>query len=404
MCYFRLREKGGNGPAARECIYSGFARKGISRGVLSPIRIVPGGGVFFFGSEIPVIPGGVRGRLAPSPTGFLHLGNAWAFWTAWLDARARSGEILLRLEDIDPARSRDEYADALIRDLGWLGLDWDYGPGAKSDAKGCAFLEDAGSESKGAKSEEPEKFRQSLRGGIYQEALSFLDGKGLVYPCYCTRKELRDIAGAPHVDDAGAPYPGICRALAEEERLRHEAAGRKSSLRLACPERADWAFTDAVMGERSLTLTECGGDFALRRSDGVYAYQLAVVVDDIAMGVNSVVRGNDILVSTPRQLYLYSLFGARPPRYAHVPLVTDEFGERLAKRHASLTLMGLREAGVLPQTILGWLAHASGMRARFAPLHAHEALAGFSFTAMRPEPLKLPPDPVAFFLAAQKGS
>lgn len=158
------------------------------------------------------------------------------------------------------------------------------------------------------------------------------------------------------------------------------------------------------MGGHNLTLTECGGDFAIRRSDGVYAYQLAVVVDDIAMGVSSVVRGNDILVSTPRQLYLYSLFGVSPPRYAHVPLVTDEFGERLAKRHASLTLEGLREAGVLPQTILGWLAHASGMRARFAPLHAREGVAGFSFASMRPEPLRLPPDPVAFFLSVQRSA
>lgn len=349
-----------------------------------------GGDVVFFGSDLPAAPGSVRGRLAPSPTGFLHLGNAWAFWIAWLDARARSGEILLRLEDIDPARSRDEYADALIRDLDWLGLDWDYGPGAKGGSARSESLE-------------PEGFRQSHRGGVYQEALSFLEGKGVVYPCYCTRKELRDIAGAPHVDDAGAPYPGICRALTEEDRQRHNAAGRKSSLRLACPERTEWAFTDAVMGGQRLTLTECGGDFALRRSDGVYAYQLAVVVDDIAMGVNSVVRGNDILVSTPRQLYLYSLFGARPPRYAHVPLVTDELGERLAKRHASLTLAGLRAAGVLPQTVLGWLAHASGMRARFAPLHAREGLAGFSFAAIRPEPLQLPPDPAAFFLAVQKG-
>ena len=356
--------------------------------------------MFFFGSEIPAVPGGVRGRLAPSPTGFLHLGNAWAFWAAWLDARACSGEILLRFEDIDPARARDEYADAFIRDLGWLGLDWDYGPGADSGAKG-----------EGACSEKVEpvraglvEFRQSRRGGIYQEALAFLSGKGLVYPCYCTRKELRDIAGAPHVDDAGAPYPGFCRALTEEDRQRHEAAGRKSSLRLVTPERTEWMFTDAVMGDQSLTLGECGGDFALRRSDGVYAYQLAVVVDDIAMGVNSVVRGSDILVSTPRQVYLHSLFGAPPPRYAHVPLVVDEFGERLAKRHASLTLGRLREAGVLPQTVLGWLAYASGMRPRFAPLHAREGLDGFSFGAMRPEPLRLPPDTVAFFLAAQKSA
>lgn len=156
-----------------------------------------------------------------------------------------------------------------------------------------------------------------------------------------------------------------------------------------------------VLGERAMTLAGCGGDFALRRSDGVFAYQLAVVVDDITMGVTRVVRGEDIMVSTPRQLYLYSLFGARPPRYAHVPLVTDDSGERLAKRHASLTLGALREAGVRPQTILGWLAAESGLRPAFAPMRADEGIKGFSFAAIHAKRLRLPPDPVAFFLAAQ---
>lgn len=347
--------------------------------------------VFFFGSDIPVA-GNVRGRLAPSPTGFLHLGNAWAFWVAWLGSRAEGGEIVLRFEDIDLARSRNDYSEALVRDLGWLGLDWDYGPGGKHGEK----IGEPGENGT------PGLFYQSRRGWVYENALAFLDGKGLVYPCYCTRKELRDIAGAPHVDDAGAPYPGTCRTLTDAERKEREAAGRRSALRLLCPEKGEWICEDAVMGRRGLTLTECGGDFALRRSDGVYAYQLAVVVDDIMMGVNRVVRGSDILVSTPRQMYLYSLFGVAPPRYAHLPLVTDESGERLAKRHASLTLGSLREAGVLPQTVLGWLAFASGLRERFSPLTAREGLAGFSFCAIRPEPLRLPPDPVAYFLAAQK--
>ncbi len=338
--------------------------------------------MIFRGSDIP--PAGLeRGRLAPSPTGLLHLGNAWAFWVAWLDARARGGECVLRLEDIDPARSRREYADALVRDLSWLGLDWDYGPGA-------------------AGGENPALFRQSARGAVYEDALRLLDGKGLVYPCYCTRKELRDIAGAPHVDDAGAPYPGICRNLTREARERHEAAGRRPALRLRCPEDAAWRFTDQVLGGQRMTLAECGGDFALRRSDGVFAYQLAVVADDIAMGVSSVVRGRDILVSTPRQLYLYSLFGTEPPRYAHLPLVTDETGERLAKRHASLTLAALRDAGVEPRTLLGWLAAGSGLRGRFAPMRAGEGVEGFSFAAITADRLRLPPDPVAFFLALQK--
>ena len=340
--------------------------------------------MIFSTNDIPAPRNGVRGRLAPSPTGLLHLGNAWAFWMAWLDARSRQGDVVLRLEDIDPARSRPEYAEALQRDLAWLGLDWDYGPGSATEAG------------------QPGIFRQSERTSVYEEVLRFLQGKGLVYPCYCTRKELRDIAGAPHVDDIGAPYPGTCRNLTDVEKKGFEAAGRRHSMRLFCPADDSRAFTDALHGEQAMTLAACGGDFALRRSDGVFAYQLAVVVDDIAMGITSVVRGSDILVSTPRQLYLYSLLGAEAPQYAHVPLVTDDAGERLAKRHASLTLGALREAGVWPQTIFGWLAAASGLRETFTPLHAGEGVEKFSFRAVQAGRLRLPPDPVAFFLAAQK--
>ena len=335
----------------------------------------------FWEKNLPEPESGVRGRLAPSPTGFLHLGNAWAFWLAWLDARSHGGECVLRIEDLDPARSKHEYVEALVRDLTWLGLDWDYGPG--SGAEGGNF------------------FFQSGRTALYQAALQLLQDRGLIYPCYCTRKELRDIAGAPHVDDVGAPYPGFCRNLTEAEKERHESAGRRHSLRLVCPGDIRWQFTDLIHGQREMTLDQCGGDFALRRSDDVFAYQLAVVVDDIAMGVTRIVRGNDIQVSTPRQLYLYSLLGGAFPHYAHVPLVLDDSGERLAKRHASLTLASLREAGVLPDTLLGWLAAAAGMRERFAPLWAAEGLDGFSFSVIRPECLTLPPDPVAFFLAAQ---
>ena len=319
--------------------------------------------------------------MAPSPTGFLHLGNAWAFWTAWASVRAASGELVLRIEDIDPARSKPEYVAALMEDLAWLGIDWDLGPNAEGSGS-CFF--------------------QSNRSAAYEETLRFLEGKGLVYPCYCTRKELREIAGAPHVDDAGAPYPGTCRALNRADRERFERMGRKPSLRLVCPEQCVWTFNDLVIGKQETTLHNCGGDFALRRSDGVYAYQLAVVVDDTAMGVTEVVRGNDILASTPRQLYLYSLLEKKAPRYAHVPLVVDNDGERLAKRHASLTLRSLREAGVRAETILGWLAFSSGIRPEFASLFAGERLEGFAFEKIRATSLRLPPDPVAHFLALQK--
>lgn len=340
--------------------------------------------MIFFGSDIPNETGSLRGRLAPSPTGFLHLGNAWSFWLAWLGARAGNGELVLRFEDIDPVRSRREYAEAVIRDLSWLGLDWDYGPkcGADIDAEPA--------------------FSQSSRTKTYQDALEALHARGLVYPCYCTRKELRDIAGAPHVDDAGAPYPGICRNLSAADRERFEAAGRRPAMRLFCPEKSAWLMEDAIQGKRSMTLADCGGDFALRRSDGVFAYQLAVVVDDIGMGITQVIRGMDILTSTPRQMYLYSLCGVSPPRYAHLPLLTDCEGGRLAKRHASLTLGALREAGVQPQTLLGWLAAASGLRGEFSPMHAREGIDGFAFASITAGELRLPPDPAAVFLAAQK--
>ncbi|MDR3039115.1 MAG: tRNA glutamyl-Q(34) synthetase GluQRS, partial [Candidatus Adiutrix sp.] len=225
-----------------------------------------------------------RGRLAPSPTGLLHLGNAWAFWLAWLDARQARGRLLLRLEDLDPVRSRPEYARQIRCDLAWLGLDWD-----------------------------EETPPQSRRGPAYAAALARLDALGLVYPCFCTRRELRSLAGAPQVGDAGAPYPGTCRGLSPAERAALAAAGRGRALRLAGPPDRLWAFDDRVRGPQRLTLADCGGDFPLRRSDGVYAYQLAVVVDDLAQGVTSVVRGGDILVGTPRQLYLYELLGGRPP-------------------------------------------------------------------------------------------
>ncbi|MCH5278084.1 MAG: tRNA glutamyl-Q(34) synthetase GluQRS [Desulfovibrionaceae bacterium] len=295
----------------------------------------------------------LRGRLAPSPTGLLHLGNAWAFLLAWLAARAEGGRVILRMEDIDPARSRPEWAEGILRDLRWLGLDWDEGPGVH-----------AGSSM--AESGPHAPYEQSRAGALYQRAFAALEAAGLVYPCYCTRRELRGLAGAPHgaadgLGDAGAFYPGTCRHLSPAERRQRERAGRHSAWRLACPEGAAESFDDAVLGPQSLTLAQCGGDFALRRSDGVWAYQLAVVVDDARMGVTQVVRGEDILLSTPRQLLLFRLLGESPPRYAHIPLLRDGAGERLAKRHHSLSLSALRDAGVRPEAVTDWLARAAGL-------------------------------------------
>lgn len=291
------------------------------------------------------------GRFAPSPTGLLHLGNAWAFLLAWLAAKAQGGRIILRHEDIDPARSRKEWMSAIERDLTWLGLSWDEGPEEGAHAP----------------------YRQSLCSPLYEKALASLNARGLIYPCYCTRKELRTLAGAPHgaadgLGDAGAAYPGTCRHLSQEERAKKEAEGRRPSLRLLCQNDEEEYFTDLVLGPQRISLKSCGGDFALRRSDGVWAYQLAVVVDDMRMHITQVVRGEDILLSTPRQILLYRLLGGAPPTFAHIPLLYDEEGERLAKRHKSLSLAALREKGCSPQAVVGYLACLAGILEKPSPI------------------------------------
>lgn len=334
------------------------------------------------------------GRLAPSPTGLLHLGNAWSFLLAWLGVRSHpsgKGRLILRQEDIDPARSRQEWMDGIERDLLWLGLDWDEGPNGSTTApdagkhaptvlmsehsnptSGCPCEGD----SSGPASPSPHgPYQQSLCGKRYEAALASLSARGLVYPCYCTRKELRELAGAPHgahdgLGDAGAAYPGTCRHLSADQRAEREVQGRRASLRLRCPDGEDGreTFRDLVLGPQSFTLTECGGDFALRRSDGVWAYQLAVVADDIAMGVTQIVRGEDILLSTPRQLLLWRLLGGTAPAFAHIPLLHDSEGERLAKRHKSLSLAQLRESGAQPEAVVGWLASLAGLNPSARPL------------------------------------
>ena len=323
-------------------------------------------------------PSAVRGRLAPSPTGLLHLGNAYAFLMAWLSVRSRGGALVLRMEDIDPERSRPAFIDGIYEDLNWLGLDCDESP-----QQGGPYA----------------PYAQSLRLEYYAAVLERLRGAGLVYPCYCTRKELRLLASAPHVGDEGAPYPGACRSLSDEARRAHEASGRRPALRLnteaGAPHQTEArtvTFTDGVLGPQRFSMADCGGDFALRRSDGVVAYQLAVVADDAAMGVTEVVRGDDLLLSTPRQLLLFDLLGETPPRYAHVPLLHDASGERLAKRHQSLTLASLRASGASPEAVVGYIGWLAGLLERPAPRRPGELLPGFSLAALRGRRLLLPED------------
>lgn len=329
----------------------------------------------------------VRGRFAPSPTGFLHLGNAWAFLCAWLGARSDGGKIFLRIEDIDPNRAKPEFEAALREDLLWLGLDWDEYDGPASDYAGEDGL-----------------VRQSRRFSAYAEGVEVLRGQGLVYPCFCTRKELRSLAGAPQAGDTDGEdaYPGLCRALSPQAAGDKITQGARFALRVRFEEVRDkyLELADLCLGQCRLSPAQAGGDFPLRRSDGVFAYQLAVVLDDIAMGINQVVRGMDILESTPRQLFLYDCLGGVPPRYAHVPLVLDYENERLAKRHASLSLRGLRAAGARPEVILGYLAWWSGLRERFEPVSAGSLREGFSFGRIRQDVKALPPDLAELLLRA----
>lgn len=304
----------------------------------------------------------VRGRYAPSPTGALHLGNLRTALLAWLFARAAGGSFTLRIEDLDYPRIRPGAVASMIADLRWLGLDWDEGPVA-GGRYGPYF--------------------QSQRIALYDAALARLVRARLVYPCYCTRAELALVASAPHAGDEGRPYPGTCRALSSVARQRRDREGRRSSWRFIVPD-ADILFRDELAGEISERVARTVGDFVVRRSDGVFAYQLAVVVDDALMGVTQVVRGVDLLESTARQLALYDALGfPRPDLYAHAPLLSDVSGARLSKRDAATGLAPLRQRGSGPQEVLGQLACSCGLVPTPAPIAAAELIAIFSPALVR---------------------
>ncbi|MEW5929756.1 MAG: tRNA glutamyl-Q(34) synthetase GluQRS [Gemmatimonadota bacterium] len=273
----------------------------------------------------------VRGRFAPSPTGRLHLGNARTALLAWLHARAAGGRFVMRVEDLDRGRVRPGYMEAQLDDLRWLGLDWDEGP----DVGGPHA-----------------PYVQSERQADYAAALARLEAAGLLYPCFCSRKEIAAAASAPHGPaDEGPRYPGRCR-----ERPRQPGdEGRAAALRFRVAPGAV-GFRDLLQGDVAFDPEAETGDFVVRRKDGVAAYQLAVVVDDAAMGITHVVRGADLLPSTARQLLLYRALGLAPPEFLHVPLMLGPDGERLAKRHGAVSLAELREAGVSPVRATGWLA------------------------------------------------
>lgn len=290
----------------------------------------------------------VRGRFAPSPSGRMHLGNAWSALLAWLSVRSRGGVMVLRLEDLDPDRCKRPLCDGVEEDLRWLGLDWDEGGSAGGDA-----------------------YYQSQRGKYYQAALDRLQNMELLYPCFCTRGQLH-APNAPHRSDGEIIYPGTCRTLTPQER-EERARTRRPALRLRVPDE-EISFTDLLQGQYRENLARDCGDFILRRSDGVFAYQLAVVVDDGLMGINQVVRGSDLLTSTPRQIYLQRLLGFSAPEYCHVPLLCAPDGRRLSKREADLTLASLRASGMRPEEIVGRLACCAGLMDRPEPISARELI------------------------------
>lgn len=299
----------------------------------------------------------MRGRFAPSPTGEMHLGNAWTALLAWLQVRAAGGTMVLRMEDLDPDRSRPRYAELLQEDLRWLGLDWDEGPAAGGEY-GPYF--------------------QSERTALYQTAFERLAAAGLVYPCFCTRAELA--VAAPHGSDRERPYPGTCRNRPGPPPNRRPAA------RLRVPA-GMIAFADRLQGEYAQDVAAEVGDFVLRRADGTFAYQLAVVVDDALMRITHVLRGDDLLASTPRQLLLYRLLGWEPPVFTHVPLLLGEDGHRLSKRHGDVSIRSLRQRGIRPETILGSLSAAAGLLEAFRPLTASELVERFALTSVRTRPV-----------------
>lgn len=269
------------------------------------------------------------------------MGNLRTALLAWLYARRAGGQFVLRIEDLDLPRVRAHSAERMLSDLRWLGLDWDEGPDC-----GGPYA----------------PYVQSQRIDLYQHYLQRLQGAGLIYPCYCSRAEIAHAASAPQQGvDEGPRYPGTCRNLTQTQRRQHEASGRRPSLRFRVADERSVSFTDLTAGPITQHVQQAIGDFIVRRSDGIFAYQFAVVVDDALMHINQIVRGADLLSSTARQILLYEALGFPTPTFAHVPLMLDEQGKRLSKREQSAGLEPLRAAGATSAQIVGQLAASCGL-------------------------------------------
>lgn len=315
--------------------------------------------------EPPLRP--VRGRFAPSPSGRMHLGNLFSCLLAWLDVRSLGGEMVLRMEDLDAGRCRPEFAARIADDLRWLGLDWDVG----WDGNEAGRL-----------------YAQSARRDFYEAGFHSLDARGLVYPCYCSRAE-RVAASAPHPDGGETAHVCRCRTLTREERRALESAGRMPAFRITVPGEIV-SLNDGHYGVYRENLAEDCGDFILRRSDGVFAYQLAVTVDDGLMGITRVVRGRDLLSSAPRQVWLHRMLGFTPPEYCHVPLLLAPDGRRLSKRERDLDMEMLR-GKFTPDQLIGRLAFLAGLLPLPDPITAEQLVPLFSWPAVGLTDIRLPP-------------
>jgi glutamyl-tRNA synthetase len=302
------------------------------------------------------------GRLAPSPTGGLHLGHARTFLFAWLASRSQGGRVILRVEDLDAGRVREGATEGAIADLRWLGLDWDEGP-------------DIGGPSS--------PYVQSERMVAYQASLDRLKSRGLVYPCTCTRADIERAASAPHPEDEGPTYPGTCsgRSVSDADSL----GDRPFAWRFRVPS-GEVRWVDLFQGERTIDPRRIGGDFVVGRSGVGPSYQLAVVHDDATMGVTQVIRGDDLVPSTPRQILLYRALEWEPPTFGHVSLAVGMDGRRLAKRDGSLKLATLRERGVDPARLVGWIARSCGWSDRIEPKMPSDWIERFDLGAILRSP------------------
>ena len=296
-----------------------------------------------------------KGRLAPSPTGSQHLGNARTYLIAWLSARTQGFELALRIEDIDSPRVKVDASEEAIADLRWLGLDWDGEPVV-----------------------------QTQRLPHYTAARDELKRGELIYPCTCTRSDIEAAASAPHAEHEGAVYPGTCAWRTSTDEAELKAKGKPFAWRFRAAGSFP-SFVDRFRGEVTVDASAVGGDFVVWKNIDTPAYQLAVVVDDAAMGITEVVRGDDLIPSTPRQLLLYRALGYTPPQFIHIPLVVGSDGRRLAKRHGDLRLSALRAAGVSPEAVLGLLAWSCGWQAQPAPVTAMELLGRYELSAIPKE-------------------